>query len=64
MGVRGENRGREASGVAHESPIVGDKERVRKASGVAENPQGSHHRVDRGFELPQGADNPRVAELP
>ena len=63
-GVRGDDVGRNASGVAHKSPGVGDEERVREASGVVENPWGSHHRVGRVVELPQGADTPGVAELP
>ena len=40
-GVQGDYRGREASGVAQESPGVGEEEGVCEASGVAENPQGS-----------------------
>ena len=38
--VRGDDGGHKASGVAHESPGVGDKEGGREASGVAENPGG------------------------
>ena len=44
-GVRVDDGGREASGVAHKSPEVRDKEGGRKASGVAENPWGSHQGV-------------------
>ena len=51
--VRGGDRGREASGVAHKSPGVGDEEGGCKASRVAENPQGSHQEVSGGVELPQ-----------
>ena len=35
FGVRGNDGGREASGVAYESSGVGDKEGVREASGMA-----------------------------
>ena len=35
FGVRGNNGGHEASGVAYESSGVGEKEGVREASGVA-----------------------------
>ena len=35
LGVRGNNGGRKASGVAYESSGVGEKEGVREASGVA-----------------------------
>ena len=52
LGVQGNNRGREASGVSHESPGVGDKEGGSEASRVAENPWGSQHRVGGGVELP------------
>ena len=62
--VRGDDGGREASGVAHKYPRVGDEEGGREASGVAENPQGSFHGGGGGVESPQGADTPRVAELP
>ena len=63
LGVRGNDRGREASEVAHESPGVGEKEGGRDASGVAENPRGSRHGVGGGVESPQGTNTPGVAEL-
>ena len=51
-GVGGNNGGREASGV---NP---------KPHGVVENPKWGHHGVGVGFESPQGANTPRVAEGP
>ena len=63
-GVRGDDRGREASGVAHESPGVRGKEGVREASRGAETPRGSRQGVGGGVELPQGKDTAGVAELP
>ena len=63
-GVWGDERGCEASGVAHESSGVGDEEGGREASGVAENPRGNHQGVGGGVELPQGIDTPGVAEFP
>ena len=60
-GVRGNNRGREASGVAHKSSGVADKEEGREASGVAENPRGSRQGVGGRVKLPQGTDTPGVA---
>ena len=62
--LRGNDRGREASGVAYESPGVGDEEGGREASGVAENPQGYRQGVGGGVDLPQATDTPGVAELP
>ena len=41
MGVWGNDRGREVSRVAHESPRMEDEEGGREASGVAENPRGA-----------------------
>ena len=38
-GVQGDNKGREASGVAHKSLVVGDEEGGCEASEVAENPR-------------------------
>ena len=62
-GVQGDEGGREASGVIHESLGVGDKVGSREASGVAENPRGYCQEVGEGVELPQGIDTPGVAEL-
>ena len=62
--MRGDNRGREATGVAHESSGVEDEEGGGKASGVAEKPWGSRQGVGGGVESPQGTDTPRVAEFP
>ena len=64
LGVRGEDGGHEASGVAHESPRLGDEEGGGKTSGVAENPQGSQQGVGGGVESSQGTDIPGVAEFP
>ena len=60
--MRGYGGGRESSGVAHESPKVGDEEGGREASGVAENPGEGRHGVGGGVNSPQGANTPRVAE--
>ena len=62
-GVRGDNRGREASGVAHESPRVGDDEEGHEASRVAEKPWGSRHGLSGGFKSPQDANTPGVTKL-
>ena len=61
LGVRGDNRGREASRVFQESSVVGDKEGGSKASGVAENPQVSRQGVGGGVDSPQGTNTPGVA---
>ena len=53
-GVRGNDRDRDASGMAHKSPGVGDKE----------GPRRSHQGVGRGVELPQGTNTPGVTEFP
>ena len=63
LGVRGDEGGRDASGVAHESLVVGDKEGGREASGVAENPWGYRQGVGGGVKSPQGTDAPGVSEL-
>ena len=60
----GDEEGREASRVAHESLGVGDKEGGHEASGVAENPRRYRQGVGGGFELPHGIETPGVAELP
>ena len=52
LGVRGYDRSREASILAHKSLVVGGKEGGRKASGVAENPQGYRQGLVRGVESP------------
>ena len=57
-GVWGNDGGREASRVDHESYGVGGGEGGRVAFGVAENPWGGRHRVGGGVELPQGSDTP------
>ena len=57
-GVRGNKGGCEASVVDHDSHVVGEGKGGRKASGVAEYPGGGRHRVGRGVESPQVADNP------
>ena len=62
--VRGEDRGRKASGVAHESPGVGDEEGDCKASEVAENPWGSRQGVGGAVDSPQGTDTSGVTKLP
>ena len=64
LGVRGDNGGRKASEMAHESPGVGDEEGGCEASGVAKNPQGSRQVVGGGVKLPQVNDTPGVTELP
>ena len=64
LGMRGDDRGREASVVAHESSGVGVQEGGGEASGVAENPWGYRQGVGGGVELPQGTNTPGVAELP
>ena len=64
LGVQGNNRGRKASGVDHESHRVGEGEGGREASGVEENPGGGRHGVGGGVEWTQGADTPGVAEGP
>ena len=51
-GVLGDDMGHGASGVAHESPGVGDEEGGSKAFGVAGNQRGSCHRVGGGVESP------------
>ena len=56
--MRGDDGGREASGVAHESPRVGDKEGAREASGVAENPQGYLQGMGGVVEFPQSNNTP------
>ena len=43
---------------------MGDEEGGRKASGVAEKPQGSRQGVGGGVESPQGTNTPIVTELP
>ena len=60
----GNKGGREAYGVEPESHAVGEGEGGREASGVAENPGGGRHEVGKGFESPQCANTPRVAEGP
>ena len=62
--MQGDDGGREASGVAHESPGVEEEEEGRKASVVAENPRGGAQGVGEGVELPQGANTPGVDEEP
>ena len=63
-GVRGNDGGYEASGVAHNYSVVEDEEGGRKAFGVEENPQGSCQGLGGGVESPQGTDTPVVADLP
>ena len=62
--MQGNKRGREASGVAHESSGVEDKEGDCKASGVTENLQGYRQGVVGGVQLPQGTGTPGVSKLP
>ena len=62
--VQGNDRGCEASRVAHESPGVGAEEGGREASRVWENPRGSRQGVNEGVELPEGTDTPGVLDLP
>ena len=62
--MQGKDRGREASRVAHNSPEVGNEGGGYEASGVAENPRGSRHRVGGGVQSPQGANTPGVVEFP
>ena len=59
-GVWDDNRGCEATGVSQESPRVGDNGVGRKASGVAENPQGSCQGVGGGVESPRVNSTPIV----
>ena len=63
-GVQGDDGGRKASGVAHDSPGVGDKEGGIEASGVAENPRGYCQGGGGGVESPQGNGTPGVTDLP
>ena len=56
MGVRGNDGGREASGVAHKSPGVEEEEGGSEVSGVAENFRGGRHGVGSGVKLSQGTD--------
>ena len=63
-GVRGDNGGRKASGVAHEYSGLGEKEGGCEASGVVENQQGYRQGVGGGGESPQGTSTSGVAELP
>ena len=60
----GNIRGREASGVTHQSSGMGGEEGGCEASEVVENPRGSRQGVGGGIELPQGNNTPGVAELP
>ena len=64
LGVRGDDRGREVSGVAHDTSVVGYEEGGRKAFEVEKNPQGSRQGVGGGVESPQGTNTPGVAEVP
>ena len=64
LGVQGDDGGRKASGVAHDSPGVGDKEGGIEASGVAENPWGYCQGGSGGVESPQGNGTPGVTDLP
>ena len=61
QGIRPENR--DASGVDHKSPGVGDEEGGCKASGVVEKSQGSRQGVGGGVKSAQGNDTPVVTEL-
>ena len=63
-GVRGDDRGRKASGVAHEYSGLGEKEGGCEASGVVENQQGYRQGVGGGGDSPQGTSTSGVAELP
>ena len=63
-GVRGNDRGHEASRVAHKPPGVGDEEGGGMVSVVAENPQGSRQGLGAGVDFSQGTDTPKVIELP
>ena len=53
LGVRGNSRGREASGVYPKIHGVGEEEGGREASRVEENPGGGRHGVGGGVELSQ-----------
>ena len=58
LGVRGNDGVRKAPGMAHKSPIVGDEEGGREASGVAENHRG-RSRSGQGSQVATGRRDPR-----